>query len=293
MEARAAVDGIGVDRDRRDAEPHEVFRELGPVRRSLPAQRRRDVRGACRGDDAPDRVEHRFVGLVEEFGTQFGIAIDAEHELREVVRADRHAVDTHRRIFRDPVHDGRDFGHDPPVQAALTSERARVEEFEARLELPARPDERNHHVQVRCLVTDASQELALEREEIRLAYVAVTAPVADHGIRLDRLELTTPFEVAEFVRAKVDRAVDDGPGRERACDRQERFRHPREELVATAACEKRARVYTAERVGDHELGTQEAHPVDRQGRNALRLIGDREIDVQPRCGRLDRGRDCR
>ena len=36
-------------------------------------------------DDATDCVEHRCVRLVEQFGAYFGVAIDAQHQLGEVV----------------------------------------------------------------------------------------------------------------------------------------------------------------------------------------------------------------
>ena len=100
-------------------------------------------------DDLADGVEDGCIALVEQLGADLRVPVDPEHQLREVVRADRHPVDAEGRVLGDPIDDGRDLGHDPPVQAPLTAERAGVDHLQACLELPAGADERDHEVQVR------------------------------------------------------------------------------------------------------------------------------------------------
>ena len=41
-------------------------------------------------------------------------------------------------------------------------------------------------------------------------------------------------------------------------------------------------MHTAERVGDHELGTQQPDTVDRQGSDFLGTVGDGQVHVEPR-----------
>ena len=53
--------------------------------------------------------------------------------------------------------------------------------------------------------------------------------------------------------------------------------------------DERAWVHTAQGVGDHELGPQQAHAVDGEGRGCLGTVGDGEVHVQPRGERLGRG----
>ena len=41
-------------------------------------------------DDAADGVEHGRVGLVEDVGADLRVSVDPEHQLGQVVAADRH-----------------------------------------------------------------------------------------------------------------------------------------------------------------------------------------------------------
>ena len=55
-------------------------------------------------------------------------------------------------------------------------------------------------------------------------------------------------------------------------------------------------MHAAERVGDHELGAQQADAVDRQRGDLLGLLGHRQVDVDAGGQRLDGcgdGRACR
>src|SRR5680860_774749 len=123
------VDCVGVDRDRVDAEADEMLGEVGKVRRCLAAKRRRDARGATRLDDPLDRVEHGWVAFVEQLRARFRVAVDAEHQLREVVRADRYAVDPHRRVLRDPIDDRWNLGR--WIMAEVPSVVYRIPEYAA------------------------------------------------------------------------------------------------------------------------------------------------------------------
>ena len=99
-------------------ETDEVLGEGGPVRRRLAAQRGRDARGLAPPDDAPDGIEHGGVRLVEDVGTDLRVAVHPEHELGQVVAADRHALDPHGGVGRDPVGHRRHLGHHPHRQGA-------------------------------------------------------------------------------------------------------------------------------------------------------------------------------
>ena len=135
-------------------------------------------------------------------------------------------------------------------------------------------------MEVRGLVAHAGEQLELEREQVRLLHVAEAAAVADHRVLLDRLELLAALEPAELVGAEVDGPVDDRPRREGPGDAQQRRRHPLDELGLAAACRAARGVHAAEGVGDHELGPQQAHAVDRQGGDLLGVVGDRQVDVE-------------
>jgi hypothetical protein len=54
------------------------------------------VRG---GDHLRDRPRHGLVALVEQVRDELRVAVDAEHELRQVVAADREAVEHLRELL--------------------------------------------------------------------------------------------------------------------------------------------------------------------------------------------------
>ena len=98
-------------------------------------------------------------------------------------------------------------------------------------------------MQVRGLLAHASEQFALEGEELRLADVAVAPAVPDHRIRLDGLERLTSGQVAELVGAEVDRPVHHRPRREGAGDPRERGGHPVDELALAALGEESTGVF--------------------------------------------------
>jgi hypothetical protein len=239
------------------------------------------------GDDLADCVEDGLVGLVEQLGADLRIAVDAQHQLGEVVGSDRHAVNAHGRVLADAVDDRRDLGHHPAVQAALATQWACVDGLQARLELPARPDERNHDVQVGCLVANPCQSLQLKREQLRVANVAEAAAEPDHRVLLRGFERGAAGEAAELVGPEVHGAVHHGPRSERAGDVQQRRAHVRDEALALAACQQPLRVLPVEGFDHHELGAQQPHAVDRQLGDLRRLLGNRQVHVHRRRQRLD------
>src|SRR5690606_41180668 len=63
------------------------------IRGALPADAH-VLAGLATGRDGPgQQLHHRRVALVEAFGDQARIAVETERELRQVVRADREAVE--------------------------------------------------------------------------------------------------------------------------------------------------------------------------------------------------------
>ncbi len=145
---------------------------------------------------------------------------------------------------------------------ALVAQGALVDHLEARLELPPGADEGQHDVQVRRLFSDSCQHVQLELEDLGLLQVAVGAPVADHRVVLDRLELGAAHERAELVRAEVGGAVHDWSGREGVGHLEERLAQSFDELVGSTLGDQLARVRSVERVGEHELGAEQPDTVD-------------------------------
>ena len=80
-----------------------------------------------------------------------------------------------------------------------------VDGLEAGFELPAGTHERDHQVEVRGLLAHPGEHVEVEGEQLGVPHVAVAAPVADHGVGLDRLELLAAGEPAELVGAEVHR----------------------------------------------------------------------------------------
>jgi hypothetical protein len=54
-------------------------------------------------DDLTDGVQHSRIGFVEQLGAYVGVPVDAEHQLGQIVTADRHPVDTHADVSGRPV----------------------------------------------------------------------------------------------------------------------------------------------------------------------------------------------
>ena len=72
----------------------------GIVRRRLAADADMAAVALRAGDRQPQHLQHARIALVEIEGDDLGIAIDAERELGQVVRADREPVEHLRRRRR-------------------------------------------------------------------------------------------------------------------------------------------------------------------------------------------------
>ena len=59
-------------------------------------------------------------------------------------------------VVRDPMDNARHFRHDPPQEPAVLAERVRVDDLEARRKLPLRPHERDHDMEIGCLLLTRS-----------------------------------------------------------------------------------------------------------------------------------------
>ncbi len=243
-----------------------------------------------RGDDLLDRPQHRRIALVEQLGEDLGVAIDTEHQLGQVVAADRHAGDPERGVVGDPGDHRGHLRHHPHDEPALASEPAGVDRLEAGLEFPRRPDERDHHLEVRELLADPTERLQFQRERLGILDVAVAPAVPDHRVLLDGLELLAAGETPELVRPEIHRAVHDRPGAERAGDLSQLRSHPADELVALAVRDQCPGVSSAERVDDHELAPEQPDPVHVERSHLHGTIGHRQIDVQ--LGRRHLGHGC-
>src|SRR6185437_11391355 len=97
-------DGIRIERDALDALPDQPLREIGMVRRSLSADADVFPAFAARGDRHAEQRFHRIVALVEcRAQRTAGVAIDAERQLCQIVRADRKAVE----MIEEPIREQR------------------------------------------------------------------------------------------------------------------------------------------------------------------------------------------
>lgn len=222
--------------------------------------------------------------LIEEVGTRFGVTIDPEHELGEIVRTNRHSVDSHGGVLGDSIDNRRHLGHDPAKKAALLAETAGIDQLKAPGEFPLRTNEGNHHVEVGGLIADVGQCLQFEVEQRWLMDVAVAATESDHGIVLLWLPFVTATQPGEVVRSEVHRAVHDGSGSKGSGDARNTGRNLADEFRAAAFGQQLVRVIAAERLRHEELGSQKTYAVDGQGSYRFGALRDRKVDVQPRGG---------
>src|SRR5690606_22136064 len=93
-----ADEAVRRDGHRIDAGGNEKLDELRPVARCLAAEANLAAGGVRRVDDGPDHARDRRIALVEQALEPRRIAVDAEHELRQVIAADREPVETHREL---------------------------------------------------------------------------------------------------------------------------------------------------------------------------------------------------
>jgi len=177
-----------------------------------------------RAHDALDQALHARVALVEDVRQERGIAVHAQGELGEVVRADREPVEELRELRRE--HDVvRDLAHDPDLEAvAPAHETVPLHLREHGGALAERATEGHHHAQVGepHRLAHAPHGPTLEREAVAVVLVVVARRAAepDHRIALGGLEplsagearVLAGLEVGEARehRARVERRRDHG-----------------------------------------------------------------------------------
>src|SRR3546814_15754778 len=92
-------EAVGIERDRVDSFADEKGCELGIIARRLTADADLDPGRMRLGDRLGDHVLDGLVALVEPGGEVARIPVDAEHQLSEVVAADREAVEARRELL--------------------------------------------------------------------------------------------------------------------------------------------------------------------------------------------------
>ena len=189
-----------------------------------------------------DHRDHGFdagVAFVEDMGEELGIAVDAERELRQVVRADREAVEDLAELGRQD-HVARDLAHDVDLEALIPTLEAVARHLGQ--DLPpflGRPTERHHHLEVAetHVVAHPAQGLALEGEAFAVALVMIArrAAKADHRVGLAWLEGATAEEIRILVGLEVREADDHRTGMKGGRDGPDARSHAIDEELARRA----------------------------------------------------------
>ena len=245
-------------------------------------------------DGLANHLFHAVVALFVVERHDLAVTVNAEAELREVVRADRVAVEEGSEL----VHEDdvvRDLAHRVDLQAVLPageSELGHLGQHRLRLLHPA--DEGDHEDDVReaHVLADPLHGLALEGEAFDVGRVCVAgrpAP-ADHRVALDGLEGGAAEETRVLVGLEVAHAHDNGLGPERRGDGADPLGEPLDEerlAVGVAAGEPGdrggrlgirdlLRVEKRHRVGPDRLADDELHPgePDTVVRQERRLEGE-------------------
>jgi hypothetical protein len=194
-ESPGASDRVDVARDRVDAGLDQELRVLGVDGGRLAADRRRQAELLRLRDQQAEVVGDRRVTLVEELGDRLGIAVGAQHQLGEVVRPDRDALDAESRVALQVEVDRRNLGHHPELEPGPVEQVLLPHHVAAGGQLARGADERKHYVEVRVpRVPDPADRRELEREQVGLPHVAERAAVADHRVGLLGLEAVAALE---------------------------------------------------------------------------------------------------
>src|SRR3974390_168589 len=88
-----AQDARGIDADGVDAELRQIARDLGIIGRGLSADAYMTRVALGAGDREPQHLQHARVSFVKIEGDDFGVAIDPQRKLRQIVGADRETVE--------------------------------------------------------------------------------------------------------------------------------------------------------------------------------------------------------
>ena len=145
--ATVSANADGGDRDPVDAQLDQPGDERRALRRRVAAAAHGHARRVRAGDDERDRREDGLVLGAVARGEHRRVAVDAEHELRQVVRADREAVD----LGGEPLGEERGrrhLGHRPELEARPLREALLGDDVLHRAQLVERPHERDADVDV-------------------------------------------------------------------------------------------------------------------------------------------------
>ncbi len=274
------LDGVRIHRDGRDALAHEVLGEGRAVRRGLSAQRRGDA-----GLLAPSMMRPMASSTAGSASSKTSAQIwesrsTPEHQLSQVVAADRHAGDPHGGVGRDPVGHRGHLCHHPDRER--TRHRAGVDHVEAGLELPGRAHERDHQHDVRRLLQDAGQHVELEPEQVGLAGRSGSSrgTRSSGSPRAARTGRPPRGWRTRWTRKSM-LAVHDGRGSNALVMRSSDLAMLVDERLLVAALEEQAAGVPAQCVGHHELGPQKTNAVDGEGRHLFGVLGEGQVDVDP------------
>ena len=111
---------IGIQREAVDPLGHEKPRELRVIAGRLAADADLPAGCVCRANHLGDRPLDGVIALVEQVRDELRVAVDAEHELREIVAADGEAVEHLRELLRQD-HVAGDLAHHVDLETALAA----------------------------------------------------------------------------------------------------------------------------------------------------------------------------
>ena len=184
----------------------------GMIARRLTAKTDLRARLARLGDDVADHPLDRLVLLVELRCEFRRVAVDAQGELRQVVRANGESIEELGE-FPGEDHVGRDLAHDEDLKAVVAPLQAVLGhhiKHLARLQKGAA--ERDHHDDIgeAHLRTEPPDGAALEREALAVLWriVARCAAKPDHRILLAGLELGATDQSCILIGLEIAHADD-------------------------------------------------------------------------------------
>src|SRR6056297_368564 len=205
-------DGIGIQGDGVDAAVHQKFGELGMVGRRLTT----DAYLAALLVRYPDYLfDHAFDGLVAGVEQAFeygGIAVDAQHQLGQVVAADGEAVKAPSELVGEN-HVGGNLAHHIDLESGGTAPQSGLRHCLQHLVCfpggPAEGDHDNDIVKAHFFAR-ATNRLALQLEALPVQRVIVTGGAAEseHGVLLLELEVLASQQAPVFVGLEVRHAHD-------------------------------------------------------------------------------------
>ena len=242
----------------------------------LPAQPDRYAMCVRFSDDVPDHPFHSRVARIELFSKQFGIAVDPQNQLGQIVAADRKTVKALREFGRK--HDiARHLAHDQHFKPALAAFKpVRRHQFQHPVRLADGPAKRHHDADIgeAHVLAQAADSLAFERKGFAKQRRNITRcpPKTEHRILFMRLEYASTDQISTFIALEVAEADDHAVWKLHCGDPRKSARKSVDEIFSGA-------VETADRLPDnnpfpwigHAVRFQQGHRMD------LHPVGDDEF----------------